>query len=453
MSNSTSDPAKGSELVHGAETYSRDFSSGDHEHSQHATIASFHQDTSSIQSRPPSRISTTIRQAVTPVFGKVAVKRAATVLGTIREHGEHGTRKRDMLRGLLRGNKRKRTERAMAIFQMPLPSHGLATKSTQLAENTMTDLSRWRYKIGLYSIVRWWRCAVHEGFASSSRYPPLLHLVGMKCDKRSVEEGLSDTRTANLAAFPTCCVEVEEATWQARRIGADRYLECSALTGEGVKSVVDELGREVIRHFAVSRQRARTTIEWKPAAHQRVGDEYYLFVLGSGGHTKEMLMMMDDGQTNLARTHRRYMVSRGDDMSLHHLEEFESRVRLEYDAAETGTYDVRTVTRARRVHQPLATTPFSALKYPTIIFSNGPANGLFVALAVHFLKMAYAIPEGKCAFVYIESWARISTLSLTGKLLHYTGMADGFAVQHEPVALRYGVTNVGPLVFNCRREV
>ncbi|KAG9256169.1 oligosaccharide biosynthesis protein Alg14 like-domain-containing protein [Emericellopsis atlantica] len=229
----------------------------------------------------------------------------------------------------------------------------------------------------------------------------------------------------------------------------------------------------VIRHFAVSRHRARTTIDWKRAARQRVGDEYYLFVLGSGGHTKEMLMMMDDGQASFAGIHRRYMVSRGDDMSLHHLEEFESRIGLEYDAAETGTYDVRTVTRARRVHQPLITTPFSALlslcniifgvllsspsagtqRYPTIIFSNGPANGLFVALAVHLLKMAHVIPEGKCAFVYIESWARISTLSLTGKLLHYTGMADGFAVQHQPVALRYGVTNVGPLVFNCRREV
>jgi beta-1,4-N-acetylglucosaminyltransferase len=186
-----------------------------------------------------------------------------------------------------------------------------------------------------------------------------------------------------------------------------------------------------------------------------------------------MLMMMDDGQTSLSGIHRRYMVSRGDTMSVHHLEDFESRVRLDYHAADTGTYDIRTVTRARKVHQSLLSTPFSALvslyniifgvllppppagkqRYPAIILSNGPANGLFVALAVHILKMAYILSEDKCAFVYIESWARISTLSLTGKLLHYTGLADGFAVQHQEVALRYGVTNVGPLVFNSRREL
>ncbi|KAG9256170.1 P-loop containing nucleoside triphosphate hydrolase protein [Emericellopsis atlantica] len=287
-------------------THHRDFSSGDHEHSHHATIASLHQDASSIQSRPPSRISSTIRRVVTPVFGKSAVKRAATVLGTIREHGEHGTRKRDVLRGLLRGNKRKRSESpdeevlsGQFTKGLSLAQDGqrrrinvLFVGGKTVGQTSLLFRARYGYfpdanaitrtcyevyaadrayndrpvtleiymawdavvlcfdvadKIGLYSIVSWWRCAVNEGFTSSSRYPPLLHLVGMKCDKRSVEEGLFDTGPANLAAFPTCCVEVEEATWQARRIGADRYLECSALTGEGVKSVVDELGREVVR--------------------------------------------------------------------------------------------------------------------------------------------------------------------------------------------------------------
>jgi Ras family protein A len=85
----------------------------------------------------------------------------------------------------------------------------------------------------------------------------------MKCDKRKIAEGLFDTGASSLAAFPTCCVGAEEATWQARRVGADRYLECSALTGEGVKAVVDELGREVVRRLDERDESGRLAIKKK----------------------------------------------------------------------------------------------------------------------------------------------------------------------------------------------
>ncbi|PTB63729.1 glycosyltransferase family 1 protein [Trichoderma citrinoviride] len=203
--------------------------------------------------------------------------------------------------------------------------------------------------------------------------------------------------------------------------------------------------------------------------------DYTLFVLGSGGHTKEMLMMMDDGSCDFARSHRRYLISSGDSMSAHHLSDYEARLRALCASRGTlpGTHDQRTVTRARRVHQPLWSTPLTALRsildifpallappdnevgralrYPARVFSNGPATGFFVALAVHLLKMLYVVPESCCKVIYIESWARISTLSLTGKLLLYTGIADVFVTQHQEVATRYGVQNAGEIVFNSRR--
>ena len=188
-------------------------------------------------------------------------------------------------------------------------------------------------------------------------------------------------------------------------------------------------------------------------------------------------MMMDDGFCNLSNLHRRYLVSSGDKMSLNHLESYEDDlgVLCEKSGTQPGSYDVCSVTRARRVHQSLLTTPFTSLislydiifnallsppsndvgrklRYPRMVFSNGPATGLFVGLAIHLLKMIYIIPEASCCFVYIESWARISTLSLTGKLFHHTGIADAFAVQHSQVADTYGVLNAGPMVFNSRRE-
>lgn len=188
-----------------------------------------------------------------------------------------------------------------------------------------------------------------------------------------------------------------------------------------------------------------------------------------------MLMMMDDGFSNLENFHRRYLISTGDSMSLNHLQDYEEGLRelCQRKGHSSGTYDVMIVKRARRVHQSLLTTPITAawsfaqillvllqppraalgLMFPSLIFSNGPATGFFVALAVHVLKLLYIIPENKCLFIYIESWARISTLSLTGKLLYYTGIADSFAVQHSPVARQYGLPNAGPLVFNSRRSI
>ncbi|POR35260.1 UDP-N-acetylglucosamine transferase subunit alg14 [Tolypocladium paradoxum] len=203
--------------------------------------------------------------------------------------------------------------------------------------------------------------------------------------------------------------------------------------------------------------------------------EYYLFVLGSGGHTKEMLMMMDDGFCEFSSFHRRYLISSGDHMSDHHLEDYEAQLAQLCHANKTsaGSHDKRIVTRARRVHQPLWTTPFTSLlsildifpillsppknevggqlRYPTQIFSNGPATGFFVGLVAHVLKLFYIVPEDSMRFVYIESWARISTLSLTGKLLYYTGVADAFYVQHKDVAAKYGLVNAGEMVFNSRR--
>lgn len=186
-------------------------------------------------------------------------------------------------------------------------------------------------------------------------------------------------------------------------------------------------------------------------------------------------MMMDDGFSNLENFHRRYLISTGDSMSLNHLQDYEEGLRelCQRKGHSSGTYDVMIVKRARRVHQSLLTTPITAawsfsqillvllqppraalgLMFPSLIFSNGPATGFFVALAVHVLKLLYIIPENKCLFIYIESWARISTLSLTGKLLYYTGIADSFAVQHSPVARQYGLPNAGPLVFNSRRSI
>ncbi|CEJ81791.1 hypothetical protein VHEMI01902 [[Torrubiella] hemipterigena] len=231
------------------------------------------------------------------------------------------------------------------------------------------------------------------------------------------------------------------------------------------------------RHIQLvaAKRQTRWRTQEAPTSAATAKDDYFLFVLGSGGHTKEMLMMMDDGFCDFSRTHRRYLISSGDKMSENHLEDYETDLAqlCATKKCTPGSFDKKIVTRARRVHQPLWSTPFSAFRsvldifpcllsppssavgqrrrLPTQIFSNGPATGFFVALAVHILKLFYIVPQDSMRFVYVESWARISTLSLTGKLLHCTGIADLFLVQHDEVAKKYGLQNAGEMVFNARR--
>lgn len=230
-----------------------------------------------------------------------------------------------------------------------------------------------------------------------------------------------------------------------------------------------------IRHITLRKRRRRHPLTYAAQRRKAVEDEAearplcVLAVLGSGGHTKEMLLMMGNDFHESGQFHRRYLVTGGDNFSLKQVEAFEKG--LQEAKEHPGTYDVCVATRARRVHQSLLTTPISVLRsifdifpillarpaqigadspldLPDVIFTNGPGTGFFVGLVAHLLKIFYLVPEHKMQVLFIESWARVSSLSLTGKLFYHTGIADMFLVQHEPVASLYGVLNAGWLVLD-----
>ncbi|KAI9828560.1 MAG: hypothetical protein M1819_006552 [Sarea resinae] len=205
-----------------------------------------------------------------------------------------------------------------------------------------------------------------------------------------------------------------------------------------------------------------------------------LVVLGSGGHTAEMLAMLRELDTSLY-THRSYVVSAGDGFSAQKAREFESGLVAKRETGEAGTkmareqqkvregegvegapYDISTVPRARQIHQSLLTTPLSALHclwaciqvlrgrphretgiegkatgmqgvgcgYPDLIISNGPGTGVCVIFAALLLRF-FGVPgtEGKMRTIYVESWARVKGLSLSGRIL--VRCVDRFLVQWE----------------------
>lgn len=77
---------------------------------------------------------------------------------------------------------------------------------------------------------------------------------------------------------------------------------------------------------------------------------------------------------------------------------------------------------------------------PDLVLTNGPATGLIVVLVAWFMKFWYGkMVDDKLHIIYIESFARVSGLSLSGKIIDKLGLADRFIVQWEK-----GLPSQGP---------
>ncbi|KGO44890.1 hypothetical protein PEX1_102060 [Penicillium expansum] len=197
---------------------------------------------------------------------------------------------------------------------------------------------------------------------------------------------------------------------------------------------------------------------------------HVLVVLGSGGHTAEMLYMLERMKFNpQIYTYRTYLVSSGDNFSADKAKDFETQHVQNSQGTHNSNYTIVTVPRARRVHQSYLTAPFSTLQcfwaclnvlrglhpdqklpkeysslYPDLILTNGPATAVCVVAGAKlirfflFLTKCAALCLGlrtlsvftstpKLRTIYIESWARVSSLSTSGVLL--LPLADRFLVQ------------------------
>ena len=190
-------------------------------------------------------------------------------------------------------------------------------------------------------------------------------------------------------------------------------------------------------------------------------------------------------------THRTYVISSGDEFSALKATEFEHRLaeRVQREGEEqmvegengekkqggkggAGTYSIRTVPRARKIHQSLLTAPISCLyclvaclrllitsplsipsssssssssppiptpttspsipTIPDLILLNGPATAtilVFASLLLRFFGVKGS--KGKMRSIYVESWARVRKLSLSGRILVAVGACERVLVQWE----------------------
>jgi len=169
--------------------------------------------------------------------------------------------------------------------------------------------------------------------------------------------------------------------------------------------------------------------------------------LGSGGHTGEMLRLLT--ALDFARyTPRTYIISSGDSLSLAKVSELEA-ARADLEDSESGrakpAWTAKVIPRARKVHQSFWTAPITTVysfgtclqlfTLPSflpggtgarvdLILLNGPGSCVPIAIAA-FLPRLIGLHSPQ--LIYIESLARVKSLSLSGKILRI--FVDRFFVQ------------------------
>uniref|UniRef100_A0A182M490 UDP-N-acetylglucosamine transferase subunit ALG14 n=1 Tax=Anopheles culicifacies TaxID=139723 RepID=A0A182M490_9DIPT len=158
-----------------------------------------------------------------------------------------------------------------------------------------------------------------------------------------------------------------------------------------------------------------------------------MVVMGSGGHTAEMLRIVE--RLDCQRySPRQYVIASTDKTSV--VKVIESEIRREPDP-EKQTYEIITIPRSRDVHQSyvssIATTVFALINCvplvlkarPELILTNGPGTCVPVCLVAFLARLLFL--NTKCRIVFIESFCRVRNLSLSGRILLY--IVDMFVVQ------------------------
>ena len=155
-----------------------------------------------------------------------------------------------------------------------------------------------------------------------------------------------------------------------------------------------------------------------------------LVVLGSGGHTAEMLRLITD--FDFERYTPLTLVTAATDTT--------SRAKAERELPREALATARwaEIPRAREVGQSFVTSVPSTLHAlwacvhliwtasPDLVLVNGPGTCVPVAVLA---RLAGA------RVVFVESWCRVESLSLTGRVLYY--VAHRFVVHWPELARRY----------------
>lgn len=158
-------------------------------------------------------------------------------------------------------------------------------------------------------------------------------------------------------------------------------------------------------------------------------------VLGSGGHTTELLRLMKRLKREIY-TPITFVVAETDTTS-------ESKTTLDWKPSKSDSFAV--IPRSREVGQAWVSSVWTTLhslyyclglvytRRPHLVLCNGPGTCIPICAAVLLFRVLGIYMDSK--IIFCESFARVHHLSLTGKLLYY--VADEFVVQWPQLRVKY----------------
>ncbi|KFM63111.1 UDP-N-acetylglucosamine transferase subunit ALG14-like protein, partial [Stegodyphus mimosarum] len=164
-----------------------------------------------------------------------------------------------------------------------------------------------------------------------------------------------------------------------------------------------------------------------------------MIVLGSGGHTFEMLRLISNLDEKFRP--RVYVLANTDILSEQKAQAFEA---IKTSNKSVELYTIEKIPRSREVNQSWLSTVFTTLiscfhsfllvikHKPEAILCNGP--GTCVPLCISAFSL-HVLGWKHIKIIYVESICRVHTMSLTGKILY--NMADHFLVQWPGLREKY----------------
>ncbi|CCK71523.1 N-acetylglucosaminyldiphosphodolichol N-acetylglucosaminyltransferase anchoring subunit ALG14 KNAG_0H01100 [Huiozyma naganishii CBS 8797] len=167
-----------------------------------------------------------------------------------------------------------------------------------------------------------------------------------------------------------------------------------------------------------------------------------LFVfLGSGGHTGEMLRLLDTYHEYLLDSRNTVHIGYSDLQSkqkfLKLADKYKCKNRL-YEFKKAREVNSSALQSVKTVLTTLITSlshvvqiKKAMMSKPHLVLLNGPGTCCIITLLFKLLDLLLLFTSSH--IVYVESLARIQTLSLTGKILYF--LADEFVVQWEELKL------------------
>ncbi|XP_055834381.1 uncharacterized protein LOC129902953 [Solanum dulcamara] len=170
-----------------------------------------------------------------------------------------------------------------------------------------------------------------------------------------------------------------------------------------------------------------------------------LIVLGSGGHTAEMLSLLYVLQIEKFKP-RYYIAAATDNMSFQKAHVFEDSLLDKETLEEVGGAKFMQIYRSREVGQSYITsvgTTLVALVHalwlmikirPQMILCNGPGTCIPLCVIAFLFKV---LGIRWSSIFYVESIARVRKLSFSGLLLYKLHMADQLFVQWPQLKEKY----------------